>query len=326
MRNAAVIVVNWNGRKHLDECLRALAGQDLRDFRVIVVDNGSADGSVDLVKHRHPGVDLIALNRNTGFCHGNNVALETVREPYVALLNNDAVPQASWLSALVGALEKNGEAGFAASLMLSYHCPGIIDRAGDGYTAAGVPNLRKRGRPAAEAGEAAWVFGASAGAALYRTDMLKRVGLFDEDFFLLQEDVDLSFRAQLMGYRCLYVPGARVYHHGSSSIVHDSPLSIYYGHRNLEWVYVKNMPDRLLARTALLHGLYDGLSFLFFSAGRRGGVFLRAKRDAARGLKRMMDKRKSIQGRRKATDGEIRALLDRELFLPRFTMRLKRKG
>jgi len=326
LKTAAVIIVNWNGKKHLDECLRAVIEQDFNDFRIIVVDNGSTDGSVDFVKRRFPQVTLIPLAWNTGFCRGNNVALETVREPFVALLNNDAVPESSWLGTLVAALEENREAGFAASLMLCHRQPKVIDRAGDGYTTAGVPILRKRGRPASEAGQKAWVFGASAGAAIYRMAMLNRVGFFDEDFFLLQEDVDLSFRAQLMGYRCLYVPEARVYHHGSTSIIHDSPLSVYYGHRNLEWVYGKNMPDRLLSRTVFLHGIYGALSFLFFSAGRRGGIYVKAKLDAARGWKRMMVKRKSIQERRIISDTETVALLDQETFFSRFTMRLKRKG
>jgi GT2 family glycosyltransferase len=128
---------------------------------------------------------------------------------------------------LIGALESCPEAGFAASKMLYYDNPEIIDRAGDSYTRAG-------------AGE--WIFGACAGAALYRTRMLRDTGIFDEDFFLLYEDVDLSFKAQLKGYKCLYVPEAIVHHKASSSIIYDSPTSVYYGHRNLEWVYIKNMP------------------------------------------------------------------------------------
>ena len=139
----------------------------------------------------------------------------------MAGLNNDAVPDTMWLKHLVEALDSYPEAGFAASKMFFYDDPETIDRAGDAYSRAGTGLLRGQGESASNYNKQEWIFGACAGAALYRTVMLNDIGLFDEDFFLLYEDVDLSFRAQLKGYRCLLVPDAVVYHKASSSIVYD---------------------------------------------------------------------------------------------------------
>ncbi len=193
------------------------------------------------------------------------------------------------------ALEKHLEAGFAASKMLFYDNPEVIDRAGDIYTTAATALLRGRGAPSKEFNRRERVFGACAGAALYRTKMLDDIGLFDEDFFLLYEDVDLSFRAQLAGYKCIYVPDAVVYHHTGSSIGDDSPISVYYSHRNLEWVYIQNMPAGLFKRTIIPHMIYVLASFVFFMVKGRGGDFLRAKRDAFKGIKRALHKRRKVQ-------------------------------
>jgi GT2 family glycosyltransferase len=168
------------------------------------------------------------------------------------------------------------------------------------------------------------VFGACAAAALYRMAMLRDIGFFDEDFFLLYEDVDLSFRAQLKGYRCLYVPEAVVYHKGSGSVVHDSPLSVYYGHRNLEWVYIQNMPSRLLLRTILPHILYDIAALSYFVVSGRGKDFFRAKKDALRGLKRALKKRQRIQSRKVVNDGYLWSLFDRPRLMERLLGRFKR--
>ncbi|MCK4467746.1 MAG: glycosyltransferase family 2 protein, partial [Desulfobacterales bacterium] len=265
----SVIIVNWNGRKFLSECLESLRQQAYRHFSIIFVDNGSNDGSIDFVIRNYPEVKTIALPRNVGFSVANNIAIKTVKTEYVALLNNDAVADPLWLKTLVEALEEHSEAGFAASKMLFYDNPEIIDRAGDAYTRAGTGLLRGRGMNADSYNGRGWVFGACAGAALYRTRMLRDVGLFDEDFFLVYEDVDLSFRAQLRGYKCLYVPEAIVYHKGSGSIIYDSPTSVYYGHRNLEWVYIKNMPAGLILRTIFPHIIYDMAAFFFFIARGR---------------------------------------------------------
>ena len=289
-----------------------------------MVDNGSNDGSIDFVTHNYPEVNTISLAENLGFSSANNIALRKIHSNYVAFLNNDAVPDPSWLNTLVKALEHCPQAGFAASKMLFQDEPKMIDRAGDSYTTAGAGLLRGRGRSANNYNKQEWIFGSCAGSAFFRIEVLRDVGFFDEDFFILYEDVDLSFRAQLRGYRCLYIPEAVVYHKASSSIAYDSPVSVYYSHRNLEWVYIKNMPSGLLFRTLWLHIVYNVFAFFFFAAKGRIKEFAKAKRDALKGLKRVLKKRRLIQRNRKVDNAYIWALLDKETFFPRLVRRLNR--
>ncbi len=320
----SVVIVNWNGKEFLLECLEGLRRQTYRDFSVILVDNGSQDGSTVFVAEHYPEVRIMALADNRGFAAANNVALRTVETEFVALLNNDAVPDPLWLKSLVEALEEYPQAGLAASKMLLYNRREMIDRAGDGYTKAGAALLRGRGLPADAHGMREWVFGACAAAVLYRMAMLHDIGFFDEDFFLLYEDVDMSFRAQLKGYACLYVPEALVYHKNSSSIVHDSSRSVYYGHRNLEWVYIQNMPSRLLIKTIIPHILYNIAAFSYFATHGRGKDFFIAKKDALKGLKRTLKKRQWIQNGKVVDDGYLWSLFDRPRLLERLLGRLKR--
>lgn len=320
-----VVIVNWNGKALLDECLESLRKQVYSSFSIIIVDNDSQDGSVDFVKTNYPEIKVIALSQNLGFASANNLALQTIQTDYVALLNNDAVTDTMWLNNLVTALETRPEAGFVASKMLFYHQPDVIDRVGDAYTKAGTALLRGRGMKSHNFNEIDWVFGACAGAALYRMSMLNDIGLFNENFFLLYEDVDLSFRAQLKGYKCLFVPQAIVYHKGSHSIIHDSPMSIYYSHRNLEWVYIQNMPARLILRTIFPHILYNIAALCYFVVRGRGIDYFRAKRDALKGFKRALKKRHQIQNSRTAEDSYIWGLLDRPALLRRLKDRWDKK-
>ncbi len=314
---ATVIIVNWNGRHLLSDCLESLQRQEFKKFKTIIVDNGSSDGSVEWVYRCHPEVRVIPLSSNKGFCAANNVGYRLVKTKYVALLNNDAVAHPLWLGSLVDALEQNSQAGFAASKILNHEKPETIDRAGDSYTRAGVGLLRGRGLDCHAYEKQEWIFSACAAGALYHKRMIDEIGFFDEDFFLLHEDVDLSFRGQLKGYRCLYVPEAKVYHKTSSSIVRDSHISIYYGHRNLEWVYFQNMPWRLLARTILLHLVHMMGSFFYFSCHGRMRSILRAKWDAFRHLKAVLRKRRRIQRGKRVEDAYIWNLLEREPFFVR---------
>ncbi|MBW2707729.1 MAG: glycosyltransferase family 2 protein [Deltaproteobacteria bacterium] len=321
MHLVTVIIVNWNGRHLLPDCLKSLRAQEFKNFKTILVDNGSSDDSVDWVRGCHPEVKIIPLPTNTGFCVANNVGCRAAKSKYVALLNNDAVAHPLWLQRLVAALETHDRAGFAASKILNYGKPDTIDRAGDSYTRAGAGLLRGRGMGSTAYDQQEWIFGACAAAALYRKRMIDEIGFFNEDFFLLYEDVDLSFRAQLKGYRCLYVPEAMVYHKTSSSIVRDSHTSIYYGHRNLEWVYFQNMPGRLLARTIFLHLVHQMGSFLYFSCNGGMKSILRAKWDAFKHIKKVLRTRRMIQKGKRVEDSYVWTLLEKERFFARLAMR-----
>jgi GT2 family glycosyltransferase len=325
VKSVVVIIVNWNGKSYIGECLEALRHQDYPNFTVMFLDNASSDGSVDFVRSNFPEVQIIRLDQNLGFAKANNLALEAIAVPYVALLNNDTVVDPGWLESLVQALDENPAAGSAASRMLLYDQPHITDRAGDIYCRSGTAMLRGRGEPADAYNRQGWVFGACAGAALYRTGMLKDIGLFDEDFFLLYEDVDLSFRAQLQGYKCLYVPEAVVYHHGSKTIGDDSPTSIFYSHRNLEWVYIQNMPAMLIWKSMALHLLYNLAAFSFFSYRGHMRTFLKAKISAIKRMKSALRKRRQVLARKVVSDDYLWQMMEKERFLPRLARRFNKR-
>jgi len=318
---ATVIIVNWNGKALLSDTLYALKVQLKAPFHTIIVDNGSTDGSVEFIKRDFPHIEVIALGWNAGFAYANNIAIESVDTPYTILLNNDAVPSRSWVSSLIAALDNNPSAGMAASKMLYYDNPELIDRVGDAYTTAGVGKLRGRKQSSAYFSDPEWIFGACAGAAIYRTAAIKEVGLFDTDFFLINEDVDLSFRLQSRGYKCLFVPEAVVYHKASSTIGHDSETSIYFGHRNLEWVYLKNLPLSIIAKTFPMHLLYVALAFGFFLFKGHGRTYLRAKKDAIAAVPHMLQKRREIQSLTCVDSRYIASLISSEKFIDREKIR-----
>lgn len=244
----SVIIPNWNGAAHLPECMDSLQAQTFPDFEVMVVDNGSTDDSVALIKERYPRVQVLALGRNTGFSGAVNAGIRATRGEYVVLLNNDTRAEPDWLENLVRAMDEVPDASMGASKMLRYEPPHDIDAAGDGYSlwhGAGI-NIGA-GEPHDSYAERAWVFGACAGAAIYRRSLFEDIGLFDEDFFLVFEDIDFDLRAQVAGHRCLYVPDAVVYHKRGASTDNQSYAVKTRAWRNLIWVAGKNLPPGLLA-------------------------------------------------------------------------------
>lgn len=308
----SVIVVSWNGRALLDECLGALAAQSLRDFEVILVDNGSTDGSPDWVARHHPGVRLLRLGANAGFSAGNNAALPLARGRYLALLNNDTRVEPDWLAALHRRISTDPGIAACDSKVLYYDRPGVIWAAGASYTVAGSVQARWSGRrdgpDTAAAGE---VFVAVACAAIYRRTAVDALGLFDESFFAGYEDVDWSFRARLAGYRIVNEPAARVHHKVSLSQGHNSPGFVRHGQRNVSAVFLKNMPAPLLARYWPLHLLYAAGSLVYFAKIGRAGAFLRGKRELLRRLPAIRRQRARAQSLRTATIAEIDGALDR---------------
>jgi GT2 family glycosyltransferase len=318
---ATVIIINWNGKRLLPDTLYALRLQTESSFHTIIVDNGSCDGSVEFIRREFPGIEVIALGWNSGFAFANNVAIKRVQTPYTILLNNDAVPSKNWVGSLIKALETHPSAGLAASKMLFFDNPNMIDRVGDAFTNAGVAKLRGRKEQSNCYNKAEWIFGACAGAAMYRTSAIKEVGGFDEDFFLINEDVDLSFRLQSRGYKCLYIPEAVVYHKASSSIVHDSATSVYYGHRNLEWVYLKNLPVPIILKTLPTHLVYIMLAFVFFISKGHGRTYIHAKIDAMAAVPKILRKRREIQSQRCVAPRYLASLMIPERFFERRTIR-----
>lgn len=313
----SVIVVNWNGKHLLDACLSSLRRQTFRDFEVILVDNGSSDGSVAWVAAHFPEVRILALEANQGFCGGNNAGIRAARGTYVALLNNDTEVEPDWLGELVGHIRVDTTIGACDSKILYFDERDTIWSAGAMYTIAGSGEWRGHGRKDREISEPAEVFTAVACSAIYPRRVLDEIGGLDEDFFTGYEDVDWSFRARLRGYRIVNVPSSRVYHKVSATHQYNSPAYVYHGQRNVVAVFVKNMPTALLLKYAVPHLLYTGGSLLYFARVGRLPAFLRAKRDALRQWRMLWRKRREIQRSRSVACSRIDSFLSRDWMGPK---------
>jgi N-acetylglucosaminyl-diphospho-decaprenol L-rhamnosyltransferase len=244
----SVLVVNYQAGPHLANCLRHLAKQTVRDFEAIVVDNASADGSLELAREVLGTDDrftFIAAGANLGFAAGNNRAAAVARAPFLALLNPDAFAAPNWLESLLDAAERYPDAAMFGSTQLNAAEPTVLDGAGDHYFALGLPWRGGFGWPAAAIPNEGEVFGPCGAAALYRREAFDSVGGFDEKFFCYVEDVDLAFRLRARGYRCVQIPSAVVRHVGGGSVSTISGFAQYHGMRNMVWCFVKNMPGPL---------------------------------------------------------------------------------
>jgi hypothetical protein len=306
-----VVVPNWNGERFLSTCLGSLGRQSFEDFETILVDNGSTDASVAFAGRNFPEVRVLPLGENTGFSVAVNAGIKASRAEYVALLNNDTEVDPYWLEALVRAADSYPGAGSFASKLVDFDDRRILDGAGDVLRRSGLPYRLGHGEPdRGQYDEPTLVFGACAGGALYRRSMLDEIGLFDEDFFANCEDGDLSFRAQLSGYRCLYVPGSVVYHMGSATFGKRSPTATRLGTRNSLCMLVKNLPAPLVPRL-LPFAVAGQLARLIVTASTST---LRAHLEGLAGalllLPLMLRKRREIQERRRVPVGYIRKLLE----------------
>ncbi len=247
MPTVSVIIPTWNGREQLAHCLAALHAQTQPPIQTIVVDNASVDGTVEWIETHHPWVYLLPLPENRGTTGGWNAGLRVASGDYVALLNNDAYPSITWLEALVTALETQPEFSFAACRLLLADGSGRIDAAGDGFDLHfGGVMLGHKQLDGPVFDQLREVFSATGAAAIYRREVFESVGEFDESLFMYSDDVDLGFRAQLQGYRCLYVPDAIAYHERGGSIGDSSPAQVRFIYRNGLTVYLKNVPWPLM--------------------------------------------------------------------------------
>ena len=295
----SVVIVNWNGCAHLERCLGALAHQTLERFEVILVDNGSTDGSVEMVRGRFPWVQVIVNPRNLGFAAGNNVGIRAGGAPFVATLNNDTEPRPDWLAQLVAPALVDPSVGMVASKMVFAHRPGMINSAGIALDPVGIAWDRLGGAPDREGGAVEEVFGPCAGAGLYRRAMLDEIGLFDEEFFAYLEDLDLAWRARLAGWRAVYAPGAVVSHVHSATGVEGSPFKSYHLGRNKLWTIAKNYPAPQLYLALPLIVAYDLAATLYGLAARRDLASVRGRLAGLAGLPRQWRKRRKVQRMRR---------------------------
>jgi len=308
----SVIIVNYNGARWLEGCLSTLLDTASHDTEVIVVDNASTDTSREIL-HRYASaadttksaVRLLPLDENRGFAGGNNAGARAARGDLLVFLNNDTRVRAGWLEALQAPLRRDPAVGFATARLVYMHDPAILDSAGDGWTRWGGAFKRGHGRAAAAFAAPGEVFGACGAAFMIRRALFDELGGFDEDFFLAFEDVDLSYRARLLGYRCEYVPEAVVEHAGSASLGRLSESAVSFGQRNVEWVYFIDTPWPLLVRSLPGHCVLLAAAGVYFLRAGRFGAFVRAKLAALASWRAVLAKRARVQKRRRASSRAI---------------------
>ncbi len=302
----SIIIVNWNGEKFLPELFVSLKKQSFRDFEVVLVDNASSDGSKSLVKHLSQNspfsIRMVELSTNRGFAGGNIEGLKYCSGNYIALLNNDTVADENWLAELVEAIDTHPDVGICASKLI-VHGTNIIDSAGDGYAKSLKGLKRGEGENSERFDQHEYVFGACGGAALYRREMIEEISFLDEDFFLIHEDTDFNFRAQLAGWKVLYVPTAVVHHKVRSSIGYMSDTAVYYTLRNSEFVRLKNVPFGVFLRCLPEFIIGMITEFIYFPIRHRQcKLYFKAKMDVVRVLPKLLRKRAVIMKNRKVSD------------------------
>ena len=308
----SVIIPHWNGCHHLAGCLNALRRQTLADHEVILVDNGSTDGSQVYVREHFPEVRLIELGSNRGFTGAGNAGYAASRGEFVCLLNNDTEADPGWLAAVVDVFERQPRAGVVASKILLFDRRDHFHTAGDYYRVDGIPGNRgvwQRDRGQYDREEP--VFSACGGAAAYRRSMLAEIGFLDDAFFFSCEDVDLAWRAQLAGWEVRYTPAAVVYHKlkasGGSGVVGS-----YHDGRNFLYVIWKNYPTALLRQHAgdIVRAQWRiSAAALRAWRGAAARARLRGQLAGLLGLARMWPARRRIQAARRIDDRTLAARL-----------------
>ena len=304
----SIVIPNWNGRHHLTECLDSVRRQSFASYEVVLVDNGSTDGSADFVLSRYPEVKLLELGENIGFAGGVNAGIKAAGGEYVVLLNNDTEVVPAWLEHLAGAIKANPDVSIFASQLVDFFDRGLIDSAGDGMDLCLGPYKIGERQPVECFRESAFVFGACGGGGCYHRSLFERIGFFDEDFFAYFEDIDLSFRANWFGMRCLSVPDAVIYHKvggtSDSNLARRDRFDIMR-RRNLFFLIAKNYPAGFLLRFLPFIFLSHCLLFLVNLARGRFRVAFLTQAAIVGGLPVMLRKRRSILSTRRITNKEM---------------------
>ena len=267
----SVVIPNFNGIAFLDSVLASLEGQTMSNFEVILVDNGSTDGSCSFVTANYPWVHLIELSENFGFCGAVNAGIRAAKAPYVLLLNNDTEVKEDFVEEMLAAIRRHKNAFSCGARMVQYHDRDRLDDVGNYYCALGWSFARGRGKDIHAYETEDKIFSACAGAAIYRKKIIEKIGYFDEEHFVYLEDTDIGYRARIYGYENWYAPKAIVYHVGSgTSGSRYNQFKTRYSSRNNIYLIYKNMP--LLQIILNLPFLAVGflIKFLFFAVKGMG--------------------------------------------------------
>ena len=260
-----IIIPNYNGKHFMEPCLKSLEVQTCKDFKILVVDNHSTDGSLEYMAQHYPDIEVIALKENYGFSTAVNTGIRHAQTPYVILLNNDTTVDTHYVEAMIQAIEESPSIFSVSSKMIQMYHPDLIDSAGDLYTVLGWGVCRGAGRSVQNYQNTDKIFSACAGAAIYRKKVFEKIGYFDESHFAYLEDIDVGYRAKIYGYQNTYCPTALVYHVGSgTSGSKYNTFKVKLSARNSIWLNYKNMPffQLLLNFVPLVVGYF--VKYLFF--------------------------------------------------------------
>lgn len=317
----SIVVTNWNGRAWLERCLRSLLEQTLKPIEIILVDNASSDGSVEFVEKSFPTVRIVRLPENRGHAGPVNDGFRAAnpRSPFLAKFDNDARAEPDWLEKMVRAIGDDETIGSVACLTLDYNDSALIYSMGDGFLASGDSfNIGRGMRYRPDLPFARWVFGPSGCTAFYRRSALDRVGLLDEDFWAYHEDVDLDFRLQLAGCKCLYVPEAVAYHVGSATGRKFGEWAAFVSGRNRMFVLYKNLPLSLWLRfVPRLAYRQAQMAWWALKGNAEMWVRCRGALNSLCHLPRELRKRRGIQQRRRLPTAEIAAMMQAHQLLRR---------
>ena len=280
-----IIIPNYNGLSFMEPCFEALEAQTMKDFKILVVDNGSTDGSVEWLKERE--IPSIFLPENTGFSGAVNVGIKAADTPYVILLNNDTKVAPHYVEALERAMDRSEKIFSVSSKMIQLYDHSKMDDAGDMYTLLGWAFQRGVGRPSTGYNRSCSVFSACAGAAIYRREVFETIGYFDEMHFAYLEDIDVGYRARIYGYDNIYCPTAIVYHVGSgTSGSRYNPFKVRLAARNNIYLNYKNMPCLQLIINAIPIAAGIFVKYSFFRKLGFGKDYLEGLKEGIRTAKK----------------------------------------
>lgn len=307
----SIIIPHYNGAHHLPPCFNALRAQTYPRLEIILVDNGSADESLELTRRDFPEVKIMALGQNLGFTGAVNRGIEQAQGQIIVPLNNDTEVTPGWAQALVDALQAHPRAGMAASKILLFDRRDTLHSAGDSFGVDGLPlNRGVWQKDEGQFDHDTDIFGGCAGAVAYRRAMLDDIGLFDEDLFMYLEDVDLNWRAQLAGYRTVFVPDAVVYHHLSAT--GGGVIASYYTGRNTIFVLAKDLPGVIFRRywPAIIKAqLKIAIEALRAWRGEAARARLWGQIAGLFGLPRWLAKRQTVKQKQRVSDTYLETLL-----------------
>ena len=302
-----ILTSRWGEQgKLLDNCLEGIYRQSFKGYEIILVTNGLRKNHVNEIRNRHHNVRIIENEENKGCAGGRNQGIQEARGDYIVTLDDDMVPDDRWLEELMKWASKYERVGMLASKVLFSFNPDFIDCAGVEISRDGnVYGSKGLTKDSAGCGEIEEVFCPSGGAAFYRREVFEDVGLFDEDYFIYYEEVDLAFRARLAGWRCLYVSQAVLFHHHAWSLGHESSSKIFLLERNKILTILKNWPLRYMIYYAPLIAAYDILADGYYLFKKKDISRFMAKVSALRQLPRILRERSKIQSNRKISYADI---------------------